>query len=208
MIIEPIQAEGGDRHMPGKFLKGLRKLARDNRITFIVDEIQTGGGASGKMWAHEHFLDAEETPDIVVFGKKLQCTGYFTTWDYITDVTYKNHNTWHGDIPRLHMAIEINNIIREEQLLDRVKDTGEFILNGIREIEKDTDIIHSSRGLGSLIAFDVKVLQQDFVRTMLNHGVNISGCGNQSIRLRPSLTLTRDEATVFLEILQQVVKTF
>jgi 4-aminobutyrate aminotransferase/(S)-3-amino-2-methylpropionate transaminase len=208
MIIEPIQSEGGDRHMPAKFLKGIRKLAWDNQITFIVDEIQTGGGASGKMWAYEHSLDIGNTPDIVVFGKKLQCTGYFTTWDYIPDVTYKNHSTWHGDIPRLHMAVEIGNIIREEQLLDRVKDTGEFILNGLRDLEKSTDIIHSSRGLGSLMAFDVRVPQPDFVKAMLNHGINASGCGSQSVRLRPSLTLTRDEAAVFLDVLGKVVKTF
>src|SRR5207245_11603637 len=72
LIIEPIQAEGGDNHFRGEFLQALQRLARENDCLFVVDEVQTGIGLTGRMWAHEHFgLE----PDALAFGKKTQVCG-------------------------------------------------------------------------------------------------------------------------------------
>lgn len=83
IIIEPILAEGGDCAATFDFYRNLRKLALDENIYFIVDEVQTGGGISGKWWAHEHW-DLETPPDIVTFAKKM-CTGGY----YHNDLTRK-----------------------------------------------------------------------------------------------------------------------
>jgi len=72
LIIEPIQGEGGDNHFRPEFLRELRVLADEHEFLFIVDEVQTGVGLTGKMWAYQHF---GFTPDILVFGKKTQVCG-------------------------------------------------------------------------------------------------------------------------------------
>jgi L-lysine 6-transaminase len=72
VIIEPIQAEGGDNHFRPAFLQAIERLARENDCLFIVDEVQTGVGMTGKMWAWEHF---GITPDVMAFGKKTQVCG-------------------------------------------------------------------------------------------------------------------------------------
>jgi L-lysine 6-transaminase len=71
LIIEPIQAEGGDNHFRKEFLVALREICDENEIMYIMDEVQTGIGLTGKMWAHEHFVK----PDIIAFGKKSQVCG-------------------------------------------------------------------------------------------------------------------------------------
>ena len=123
-------------------------------------------------------------------------------------MTYKNHSTWHGDIPRLLMSVEIGNTVKDDALIDRVQDTGNYVLNGLRDLEQRYDVTSNSRGRGSIMAFDTKVPQGEFVAALLQHGVNVSGCGYYSIRLRPSLTLTRDEANIFLEIMEKTIKRF
>lgn len=76
MIIEPIQAEGGDRSATDDFYRGLRQLALEEDVYFICDEVQTGGGVSGKWWAHEHW-NLETPPDIVTFAKKMNSAGFY-----------------------------------------------------------------------------------------------------------------------------------
>src|SRR5262245_3323219 len=72
IIIEPVQAEGGDNHFRAEFLQALERLAKENACFFIVDEVQTGVGLTGRMWAHEHF---GLKPDALAFGKKSQVCG-------------------------------------------------------------------------------------------------------------------------------------
>lgn len=76
IIVEPIQAEGGDNHGSPEFFQGLQKLAKTKGVALLIDEVQTGGGPTGKMWGHEHF-NLPETPDIVTFSKKMQTGGFY-----------------------------------------------------------------------------------------------------------------------------------
>jgi 4-aminobutyrate aminotransferase/(S)-3-amino-2-methylpropionate transaminase len=80
IIIEPITAFNNLMATP-YFFKHLRKIARENEIPFIVDETKTGVGATGKMWAHDHWFMAD-SPDIVTFGGKAGISGYYTTIEY------------------------------------------------------------------------------------------------------------------------------
>lgn len=76
IIIEPVQSEGGDNHASPAFFKGLREITRRHDVLMIVDEVQTGVGATGKFWAHEHW-NMEDPPDMVTFSKKAQAAGYY-----------------------------------------------------------------------------------------------------------------------------------
>lgn len=81
VIVEPIQSEGGDFHASSEFFHGLQKICKDNGIAFIVDEVQTGGGASGTFWAHEQW-NLPSPPDMVTFSKKALIGGYYYTPEY------------------------------------------------------------------------------------------------------------------------------
>jgi 4-aminobutyrate aminotransferase/(S)-3-amino-2-methylpropionate transaminase len=76
IIIEPIQSEGGDNHASPAFFRGLRAITRKHDVLMIVDEVQTGVGATGKFWAHDHW-DLQDPPDMVTFSKKAQAAGYY-----------------------------------------------------------------------------------------------------------------------------------
>ena len=78
VIIEPIQSEGGDNEASNEFFQNLQKIVKKNGAYLLMDEVQTGGGPTGKMWCHEHF-DLECPPDIVTFSKKMQIGGYYHT---------------------------------------------------------------------------------------------------------------------------------
>lgn len=76
VIVEPVQSEGGDNHASPAFFRGLRALTRKHDVLLIVDEVQTGVGATGKFWAHEHW-NLQDPPDMVTFSKKAQTAGYY-----------------------------------------------------------------------------------------------------------------------------------
>lgn len=76
LIVEPVQAEGGDNHASPAFFNALRTLTKEHGVMMIVDEVQTGVGATGKFWAHEHW-DLDTPPDFVSFSKKMQAAGFY-----------------------------------------------------------------------------------------------------------------------------------
>ena len=105
MIIEPIQAEGGDNHASNDFFCKLRDMASRKNVLFIVDEVQTGGGITGKMWGHEHW-GLSEPPDIVSFSKRTQVAGYFMkkSSNLRPKESYRIFNTWMGDPSKMLMC--------------------------------------------------------------------------------------------------------
>ena len=102
VIVEPIQSEGGDNHATPAFFNGLRALTRKHNVLLIVDEVQTGVGATGKFWAHEHW-NLQDPPDMVTFSKKAQTAGYyFGNSELKPNKPYRQFNTWMG------MSIDID----------------------------------------------------------------------------------------------------
>ena len=76
MIVEPIQSEGGDHHGSNAWFQGLQKICAKHDIVYLMDEVQTGGGPTGKLWAHEYF-ELDGSPDIVTFSKKMLTGGFY-----------------------------------------------------------------------------------------------------------------------------------
>lgn len=192
MIVEPIQAEGGDNHASANFFKRLRQICLDNDITFIVDEVQTGVGATGYMWAHEEW-GLETPPDIVTFAKKMQIAGYFCTEKYKPDKPYQIYNTWLGDPVRLTMANTIAKVIHYEGLLERVRDVGEYMMSEMKNMHH----LKNVRGKGTFIAFDCEN-NIEFANKMMEYGVLVGPCGDNSIRIRPNLLFSYPEVDLLL----------
>nr|NVI72056.1 putative 4-aminobutyrate aminotransferase, mitochondrial-like protein [Cucujiformia] len=96
VIVEPIQAEGGDHHASPDFFRRLQKITKKHGCAFMVDEVQTGCGSTGRMWAHE-FWDLTEPPDIMTFSKKMLLGGYFYSDSFRVQEPFRIFNTWMGD---------------------------------------------------------------------------------------------------------------
>src|SRR5689334_2134824 len=119
IIIEPIQAEGGDNHFRPEFLQALQRMARENECLFIVDEVQCGVALTGKMWAHEHF---GITPDLLAFGKKMQVCGCMggprldEEPQNVFKVSSRINSTWGGGLTDMIRAGRYLEIIDEDRL--------------------------------------------------------------------------------------------
>lgn len=93
IVVEPIQSEGGDNEASPEFFQGLQRVGKKHGCALLIDEVQTGGGPSGKFWCHEHF-NLPTPPDIVTFSKKMQIGGYFHTKEMTPKQSYRVFNTW------------------------------------------------------------------------------------------------------------------
>ncbi len=214
IIIEPIQAEGGDNHFRTEFLKQLRQIADDNDSLLIFDEVQTGGGLTGTFWAHEQL---EVKPDILAFGKKMQICGILVTDriddidDHVFIVSSRINSTWGGNYTDMVRSTKFLEIIEEEQLVQNVKDLSEPFNNNIRMMtENFAGLVSNPRGRGFFSAFDFDTHdhRNEFRQKCWDKNLIVLNCGIKSIRFRPSLNLTLPEIEEGFAIMNEVMKTF
>ena len=193
LIVEPIQSEGGDNHASPAFFRGLREITKRNGVLLIADEVQTGFGATGKFWAHEHW-GLPEPPDMVTFSKKAQAAGYyFGSAELRPNKPYRQFNTWMGDPSK---ALLFNAIVAEIERLDLVRNTaavGNYLYNRLAGLaEKYPHEIQNLRGKGSgtFIAWD-SPRRDELLKEAKSKGLNIGGSGQKAVRLRPMLIFQR-----------------
>jgi L-lysine 6-transaminase len=212
LIIEPIQAEGGDHHFRKEFFIELRRICDDKEIMFIIDEVQTGVGITGKMWAHEHF---DIKPDILAFGKKTQICGIMVgkRVDEIKDnvfvVKSRLNSTWAGNLVDMVRCQKYIEVINEENLVKNAEIQGKHLLQGLEELtQKYPNMIFNARGRGLMCAFDVPTPEQrdELVKQLQKNGLIIVGCGRNSIRFRPALIISSEEIDKALEIIDNTIK--
>nr|XP_034171954.1 4-aminobutyrate aminotransferase, mitochondrial isoform X1 [Osmia lignaria] len=209
VIIEPIQAEGGDNHASPEFFQQLQQITKKNGAALLLDEVQTGGGATGKMWCHQHF-NLKSPPDIVTFSKKMQLGGYYHLEALKPKQSYRVFNTWMGDPSKIILLEAVLETIRKENLLDRVTVVGDYMLKQLMNLQNEfSSLVDSVRGRGTFIAFNCASpeLRDTVVKKLLAKGIQAGGCGNRSIRLRPALIFTQNHADIFLDTLRSILKT-
>ncbi|KAM9986666.1 hypothetical protein ACTFIY_011093 [Dictyostelium cf. discoideum] len=208
LIVEPIQAEGGDNYATPYFFQGLRDITKKHGVSMIVDEVQTGMGATGKFWAHEHW-NLTSPPDIVTFSKKMQAAGFYHNLDYRPSESYRNFNTWMGDPVRaLELEVVIGEI-KKNHLLDNVVITGNYLKNGLFDIAaRYPGLIQNIRGEGTFLAIDFPTpAERDRVISHIRLlGVEMGGCGERSIRFRPMLVCQPSHINQFLNRFDQTMK--
>ena len=195
IIIEPIQGEGGDNHFRPEFLQQLREIANEEDALLIFDEVQTGVGLTGTMWAHEQL---GVKPDILAFGKKMQVCGILATNrvdevpDNVFRVSSRINSTWGGSLTDMVRATRYLEIIQEDNILDNVKNTGNALQSLLHELQQEFPMIISNcRGRGLFSAFDFPDVQtrKKCLHNCLDRGLIILACGEKSVRFRPALTL-------------------
>ncbi len=211
IIIEPIQGEGGDNHFRREFFVALREIADENDIMLILDEVQTGIGLTGKMWAHQHFIE----PDMISFGKKMQVCGFLCSKridevpDNVFKVSSRLNSTWGGNLVDMVRAKRYLEIIEEDHLVENAKVTGEHLYVRLHELQKEfPKIISNVRGRGLFCAFDLRngAERNELRNKAIQRGVIILGCGEKSLRFRPPLTIRPEEIDEGIEMLRQSLK--
>ena len=212
IIIEPIQAEGGDNHFRPEFLQALQRLTRENECLFIVDEVQTGVAMTGKMWAYEHY---GITPDVLAFGKKTQVCGCMAgprvdeEPQNVFKVPSRINSTWGGGLTDMIRCGRYLEVIDEDRLVDNARVVGEHLLRGLEGVQFELGgVMSNARGRGLMIAFDLPSpeARDKAHKRLIEDGLLLLTCGVRSIRFRPPLNLTAAEADTALDIVRKSLR--
>ncbi len=210
LIIEPIQGEGGDNHFRPEFFQELRTLADEAEFLLIVDEVQTGLGTTGKMWAIEHM---GVKPDVIAFGKKAQVCGIIggprldEVPENVFHVSSRINSTWGGNLVDMVRSQRYLEIIEEDGLVENAARVGQMLLEGMQRIAAQSDLIENVRGRGMFIAFDLpNPRARDLFRGLLwENGLIALKSGVQSIRFRPMLDLCPEAVEAALAIVEDTL---
>ncbi len=211
LIIEPIQGEGGDNHFRSQFMQTLRKLADKHEFLLIFDEIQTGIGLTGKMWAAEHY-DVE--PDILVFGKKTHVCGIIAgkRVDEVKNNVFvessRINSTFGGNLVDMVRCTRILEIIEEEKLVDNMAQMGDVMVEGLESIaDESNEVVSNVRGKGLMVAFDLpnQAKRDIMLDSMFDNGLLAIKSGDQSIRFRGMLDTSKEAIDQALEIVARSI---
>jgi 4-aminobutyrate aminotransferase/(S)-3-amino-2-methylpropionate transaminase len=208
VLVEPVQSEGGDRHASPAFFRGVQELAEQAGAAFALDEVQTGVGISGTLWAHEQ-LGLPRPPDLCCFGKKMQMGGFFATSAYDVAQFGRMYQTRNGDRVRAALALATLRAIDAEELLANVRRTGASFLERLEELaERYPALMSEPRGRGFLLAFDLPTpaVRDDFLARALRRGVFASYTGTRSVRLRPHLIAGQAEVDEAIAVFDMVLR--
>lgn len=218
IIIEPIQAEGGDNHMRPEFFGLLKQLADENDIMLIYDEVQTGLGTTGKMWCYQHF-GPDAAPDMVAFGKKVQLGGMMASGEKLSRIKEnvfaslpegksRLNSTWGGNLVDMVRSTRILQIIEEENLTDNVAAMGETFLEGLSNLtEMFPGLINNPRGMGLMLAVDAATpdLQGKIWQAFFEEGLLCLTCGKLGVRFRPHLDVAEEDIKKGLDIMARAL---
>jgi L-lysine 6-transaminase len=213
IIIEPIQGEGGDNHFRKEFMVKLREIADDNDIILIYDEVQTGVGITGKMWAHQHMGEAAY-PDIISFGKKTQVCGVFAgkrfdeVEDHVFNQSSRLNSTWGGNLTDMVRFTLYLDVIKNDHLVDSAAKNGQYLLDQLQTLENNyNDKVSNARGLGLFAAIDLNSAEErdNLIKLIQDEGALMLGCGVKTLRFRPHLNISKDEIDTGIEIISRAL---
>ena len=196
ILVEPLQGEGGVRLLPDQCLKGLRELCDRHGLLLILDEVQSGMGRTGKLFAHEW---AGITPDIMAIAKGIgggfPLGAFLATEEASKGMTAGTHGSTFGGNP---LATAVGNavldIMLEPGFLDGVQEKARLLHQGLARVQDAAPgIIEGIRGRGLLMGLKLKVAPADFVKAALAENLLLVGAADQTVRVLPPLTATPAE---------------
>lgn len=200
IILEPIQGAGGHRVALPEFFRGLSELAHQYDVQLAFDEVQTGLGATGKMFAIDHF-DLPFAPAALATGKKFG-NGVLYMASPLEDVGVLD-STWGGTLADMVRVVREMEIVEQEGLVARAAENGAYLAQVLHELTHRFSFVSNVRGLGLYQGFslDTPERKSALISEALRQGLLLLGAGNRSIRTRPNLSVTREEIEQFGEML-------
>ena len=207
VILEPIQGESGIHVPPDGFLQDVRKLCDENKILLIFDEIQSGLGRTGSMWASNHW---ETVPDIMCVAKGIAGgvpMGVTLVRPDILSVMKKGeHSSTFGGNP-LSCATGTATIqaLTQDGLIENAKNMGQKFRQGLEELKSKHKIIREVRGKGLMIGVELKFEVKDILMEGIKNGLLLLYSGRNILRFLPPLVISEEDITKTLKILDELL---
>ncbi|MFZ8846895.1 MAG: ornithine--oxo-acid transaminase [Candidatus Hydrothermia bacterium] len=203
VLIEPIQGEGGIIVPPEGYLKKVREITKEKNVLLMLDEIQTGLGRTGKLFAYQHELSENEKPDILILGKALGGGIYpvsvvLANNDIMEVIKPGDHGSTFGGNPlAAAVGIAALEVIIEENLPENAKIMGDYFIRNLREIK--SPYIKEVRGKGLLIGVELNRPAREFCEKLMKLGVLSKETREYVIRFAPPLIIKKQEIDWALE---------
>jgi 4-aminobutyrate aminotransferase len=212
IFVEPIQGEGGYHVPPPGFLPALRELCNRHGMLLVTDEVQSGMGRTGKLFAAEHW---NVEPDIVCLAKGIASgmpLGAIIAREEVMDWPSGSHASTFGGNPVSCRAALATLELLEEEYIANAAERGEQLRAGLLELQRRHAVVGDVRGLGLMMAMDLvrhgapdPALRDEVVQTAFRHGLLLLGCGETAIRFCPPLCVTAGQVDTALRILGEVL---
>ncbi|MEM2514348.1 MAG: aminotransferase class III-fold pyridoxal phosphate-dependent enzyme, partial [Candidatus Bathyarchaeia archaeon] len=207
IIVEPIQGEGGIHVAPQGFLEGLRELCDENNVILIFDEVQTGFGRTGRMWASEHW---NVTPDIMCIAKAmgggLPIGATLAREDVMDSIKIGEHTSTFGGNPlACAAACAVIDVIIEENLVERARDLGNKFKEMLQGLVEDFKVLREARGLGLMLGLEARVDVHNVLLKTLEKGVILLYCGRNIIRFLPPLVISIEQLEFVVSVLRETL---
>ncbi len=206
IMMEPIQGEGGVNVPSKEYIQGLRRLCDEKGLLLIFDEVQTGIGRTGKLFAYEYF---GIEPDIMTLAKGLANgipIGAMLTKDKFASafVPGAHASTFGGNPLATAAALAVLHTIKKEDILRNCNIVSGYLINRLKELMKGFDFIKDVRGIGLLIGMELTFDAGDIVKKCMDRGILINYTNGNVLRFIPPLIVMEDEVDVLITALEEI----
>lgn len=206
-LVEPIQGEGGVAIPPEGYLKAVQAICKENKVLFMLDEIQTGFGRTGKLFAFEH---EDAVPDVLIVGKSLS-GGMYPVSAVLADRAImgvfkpgEHGSTYAGNPLACAVARKAMELIKKEKLAERSAEFGEYLMQKLKTIKNPH--IKEVRGKGLFIGIVLDEPAREYCEKLQECGILCKETRKNIIRLSPPLTITKEQVDHIYECLEKVFK--
>ncbi len=199
-IFEPLQGEGGINVHDESFVQEAVARFQEKSVLVICDEVQSGFGRTGRMWAHQHY---GITPDIVCLAKAIAGgvpMGAIAIGEKVAELPPQSHTSTFGGNPLACRAgLCVLDVIERDNLVENAREVGEFIAEKIRAA--DVKLVREVRGKGLMIGIELKQRAGKYIQACADRGLLILLAGSRVVRLLPPLIITKEQAEQAADIL-------
>ena len=207
ILVEPIRGEGGIRVSPEGYLQGLRELCDEKGILLMFDEVQTGFGRTGKLFACQHW---GVTPDIMCLAKPLAgglpLGATVAREEIMASLKVGEHSTTYSGNPLVCAAgIAAIDVLLEEKLLERAATLGTYFKSKLEELQNKYRIVKEVRGLGFMLGIEMKFEVLNILLKSLEKGVLVLDAGRNVVRFLPPLVITKEQIDTVLSVLDSII---
>lgn len=208
VLLEPIQGEGGVYVSEPAYLKGASEICRKKGALLILDEVQTGMGRTGALFAHEHY---GVTPDVMTVAKGLAgglpIGAVLASAEAARGFSPGDHGSTFGGNPVIcAAALAVMMVLRDEQLIENAARVGAYFKDGLESLREETGAISEVRGMGLMLAVELKEDRaKEITLSCLERGYVVNSIGEAILRFLPPLSISTREVDGLLEALREML---
>lgn len=208
VMLEPIQGEGGVWPAKKEFIKGLAGICREKKLLLIFDEIQTGMGRTGKMYAYQHY---NVIPDILLLSKGLGAgvpIGAMLVKENLSNIMRPGHHasTFGGNPLVTRAAYEVYRVFQEEKILANVNSAGAYLAGRLESLKKEFPQIKEIRACGLMVGIELRCPSYPVFEAALKNKLIVNSTHENVLRIMPALNVTKKELDAGINILKGVFR--